>query len=108
MYRLPPNLITFLNDRGINSISNIVDLENTTIFANAWKSSDFLGITVQWHQNWVGYTSALTKSHVHIKEENDELIWEPKKNEIYSSKDGYPTIYAAHEPLVLAKWWCTI
>ena len=32
MYRLPLDLIEFLNDRGIFSMAQIVDLENFTIF----------------------------------------------------------------------------
>lgn len=64
MYRLPPDLINFLNDRGINLTAHIFNSENSTIFAKAWKSTDLLGIPVQGQQVWVGYISTLTESYV--------------------------------------------
>lgn len=89
MYRLPPNLIEHLKDRGITLIAQIVDLEKSTIFMQAWKSVTYLGIPEQWLQVWEGYITALIKSHVRISNDEYELIWAPVAHGVYSPKVGY-------------------
>lgn len=67
MFRLPPDLILFLNNRNIKVIAQVANLENSAIFEEAWLSVVHLGIPDQWQQDWEGYVTALTKSHVRIK-----------------------------------------
>lgn len=105
MYRLPPDLTQFLKNKDILMIANIVDPENTSLFAQAWKFLDHLGIPVSWQQDWEGYINALTESHVCIKEGANELIWAPVGRGAYTPKDGYPIIHAAHMSHVLLEWW---
>lgn len=61
-------------------IAHIADLGNNTIFTQAWTLAEYLGIPVHWQQYWEGYIIALTKSHVHIKDGVDELIWTPAEH----------------------------
>lgn len=67
LYQLPPTLIAFLNSKGIYPIAHIVDRLNSSIYQQAWKSANNIGIPDQWTQDWKNYTTTLFESHVRIK-----------------------------------------
>lgn len=105
IYKLPPSLILFLNQRHIKVIAQIVDLENSAIFEQAWLSAPHLGIPEHWLQTWEGYINALKEAHVRIKEGLDELILTPTDHGMYSPKIGYPILLIARKPHALLDWW---
>lgn len=82
-------------------ISQVSDLENSTIFDQACVSVKQLGIPAHWQPDWEGYIVSLTKSHVHINEVVDEIIWTPTKHGTYYLKSGYPIFHFVHRPLIL-------
>lgn len=105
MYNLPPDLIAYLNNRGVAPIAHIMERVNTSIYQQAWMSTDELGIPDQWSQEWRHYTIALTKSHVKIRDNEDEFIWTPAVHGAYTPKDGYPIIHDSHNLNTLEIWW---
>lgn len=52
LYRLPQDLILHLKQHGIHRIADIADMENSTIFTQAWRSARDIGIPAHWHQSW--------------------------------------------------------
>ena len=74
MYKLPPGIILFLNQRHIKVIVQIVDLENNSIFEHAWLFAPHLGIPEHWLKTWEGYVNTLKEAHVCLKEGPDDLI----------------------------------
>lgn len=108
IFRLPPDLIQFLNNRNIYVISHVVDMENRTIFNQAWFSTEQLDIPAHWKYDWEAYTAALNESHICIKEGADDLLWTPVKHGTYSLKAGYLIIHSRNRPLVLKDWWIKI
>ncbi len=95
MLRLPPDLIEFLHDRGITTISQIVDLGNSIIFMQSWKSTTTLDMHDQWLQEWEGYINSLSESHVHISNDEDELMSAPTAHGVYSPKEVHPITHVA-------------
>jgi len=104
MFQLPLDLVQFIKDRNINVIAQISNPGNSIIFTQAWISAEHLGIPVHWKQDWEGYITTLTESHVCIKCGASEIIWTPAEHGTYSLKASYPVIHNAHKPLVLLDW----
>jgi len=65
---------------------------------------EYLGIPFQWQQGWEGYITALTKSHVKIKEGINELIWALVEYGTFSPKADYPIIHVANRLPDLFDW----
>jgi len=104
-HRLPQELVTYLNHRGIKAIAQIADHENSDIFHQAWITAAQLNLPQRWHITWKEYCSALTESHIRIVEGPDELIWQQAESGRYTPKEGYKQIIIDRKPEVLDRWW---
>lgn len=102
---LPEGLLQSLTEKGITRICHIVDQERSTFLHQAWKSAHTLLLPLHWHQPWRAYTLALTESHIHILEGEDEITWAIAKNGRYSPKEGYLHLANRHKPLHINIWW---
>jgi len=91
-YILSRELIRLLNAREIKVFADIADQQRTDIFSQAWKTARHLDLPPQWHMKWDNFISALTKSHIRIKQGSDELVWCMVDNGIYAPKQGYSTL----------------
>ena len=86
-------------------IANIVDHQNTCIFSQAWKTARQLELPPCWHQEWHEYISALSESHIRIKEGPDKLIWCYVENSFYSPKSGHVSLISHKKSDQITSWW---
>eukprot|EP00253_Pinus_taeda_P012843 PITA_12843 len=91
-YILSRELIRLLNAREIKVFADIADQQRTDIFSQAWKTARHLDLPPQWHMEWDNFISALSESHIRIKQGSDELVWCMADNGIYAPKQGYNTL----------------
>lgn len=104
-YQLPPDLINYLNNRGIRYIGQLGDHQNSTFLSQAWFSEKNWNIPIEWDRTWQNFLQALTESHVRLNNEDDELIWGHSKKRQYSSKQGYDIIVADSKSESIRRWW---
>lgn len=95
----------FLESVGIKYLSHIVDAKKTSIYRQAWKSTDALRIPLQFRLDWDGYINSLVESHTRISDREDELIWAISFHGRYTPKQGYLSICADQEPVIKYWWW---
>eukprot|EP00253_Pinus_taeda_P029842 PITA_29842 len=107
-YQLPRELIQYLNQQEIKIIAHIANQENTTIFAQGWKSAHQLSIPPQWHQECQGYIISLIESHIRINEGPDELVWSLAENGLYTPKASYLRLISNRQPELVHAWWQSI
>lgn len=105
---LPDGLVRYLNNRDIKFLAQIGDLQNSTIFTQAWITDRQWQLTDEWYSNWKGYIQALTESHIKLHEAEDELIWAHAKSGYYAPKYGYYKMIEAKKPDMLKSWWSDI
>eukprot|EP00253_Pinus_taeda_P002467 PITA_02467 len=104
-HRLPIDLISHLNDRGITHIAHVGDLENSTFLHQAWLNAHNLEIPAQWRTVWTEYTDALSQAHIRLTEGPDEIIWAFAKNGAYSPKLGYMKLIEPIRPPNIHPTW---
>lgn len=92
------NLIQLLHDQNVTHIAHITDRENTSILHQAWRSAHQLTIPPHWHNLWEEYTQALSKAHIHISDDEDEIIWALSKFGRYTPKVGYLVLAESRKP----------
>lgn len=102
---LSRELIRLLNDRDIKVFADIADQQRSDIFSQAWKSALQLDLPPQWHLEWDNFITALTESHIRVKQGEDELVWCMADNDIYAPKQGYNTLIMHKKPDSLCNWW---
>eukprot|EP00253_Pinus_taeda_P012058 PITA_12058 len=107
-HTLTRDLITHLHNRNTRNFVHIADQQHTDILSQAWKSAQQLDLPLQWHQEWNEYISALTESHIRIKQGPDELIWCKADHGIYAPKYGYRELISHRIPDPLPSWWHNI
>lgn len=99
------DLITHLHNRDIRNFAHIADHLRTDIFSQAWKSAQQLDLPPQWHQEWNDYITALSESHIRIKQGPNELIWCMADHGIYAPKFGYRALISHRIPDPIPSWW---
>lgn len=62
---------------------------HSTLWGQAWKNYEDLGINIRWKNEWASFIQELHRSHVRLKNEPDLLIWAQGKTGAYFPKDGY-------------------
>eukprot|EP00253_Pinus_taeda_P032437 PITA_32437 len=61
----------------------------SSIWGQAWKSGEDLGLWPVWWNEWKVYTEELIRSNVRIKDRQDQRVWAHAENGSYSPKFGY-------------------
>eukprot|EP00253_Pinus_taeda_P014295 PITA_14295 len=107
-YQLSRDLIQHLHSHELMVLANIANPQNSTIFSQRWKSAQQLDLPQHWHQEWHEYITALSESHIRIKEGPDELIWHHSDSGLYSPKSGYLTLISHKIPNLITFWWKSI
>eukprot|EP00253_Pinus_taeda_P006377 PITA_06377 len=102
---LSQDLIRYLHSWEIKVFSQIVDQQNTGIFAQACKSAHQINLPPRWHQEWQEFITALAESHLKIKEGPDELVWNQAENVIYTPKAGYISLNIQKKRDTISFWW---
>lgn len=102
---LSTELIRHLHTWEIMVFADIVDQQNIDTFSQAWKLVAQLDLPPQWRQEWLEYTTALSESHIRIKQGTDEIVWCLADNGIYSPKPGYFSLIQHRKPDMIMNWW---
>eukprot|EP00253_Pinus_taeda_P005682 PITA_05682 len=102
---IPRDLIRLLNQQNIRVTAQIADQENSSIFTQAWISAAQLNLPLVWHQNWEDYTSALSESHIRIKDGPNELMWNQDESGYYSPKEGYLCLINCKKTEITQSCW---
>lgn len=105
---LPEGLVRYLNSRGIKYLAQIGDQQHSTIFSQAWIIDRQWQLTDEWNSIWKDYIQALTESHIRLKEDEDELIWDVSKSGHYVPKIGYYKLIQAKNPDTHKSWWSAL
>jgi hypothetical protein len=101
---LPQPLIEVLHDRGFYYLEQIVDRDMTTIWSQAWKRVDQLGLDREYEAIWDGYIRALQLGHICITDREDDIVWQHNPHGVYTPKAGYTQLnidLLQQEP----SWW---
>lgn len=86
---LSPNIRAHLEVQGYLHLNQIIDPIHTTIWRQGWLSRNMLGLLAQEILEWVRFTQALEKSHIHLQDRLDELLWVGDPSGMYTQKTGY-------------------
>ena len=101
-------LIQHLHSLEIKALADIADPLNSSILEQRWKSAPQINLPSHWHQDWTDYISALTESHIRIKQGPDKLIWHQSENGLYTPKMGYQSLISHKLPDLISFWWKTL
>eukprot|EP00253_Pinus_taeda_P035974 PITA_35974 len=106
-FALSPGLIRHLESKGIFSLCQVEKIGFSSIWGQAWKSGEELGLRPVWWNEWKVYTEELARSNVRIKDRQDQLVWAHAENGSYSPKFGYEFLMSKKcwgDP----KWWAKL
>eukprot|EP00253_Pinus_taeda_P018177 PITA_18177 len=88
-FALSPGLIRHLESKGILHLRQIEKIGFSSIWGQAWKSGEELGLHPASWNEWKVYTEELSRSNVRIRDRQDQLVWAHAENGSYSPKFGY-------------------
>lgn len=88
-FSLSRDLLEHLNNKGLFSLSQIVDNANSSIWRKEWFSWEALALDERYHDEWGAFHAGLLNSHIHISNEPDKLRWVHSQIGFYSPKKGY-------------------
>jgi hypothetical protein len=72
---LSDNLVDHLCEWGIYALNHIGDITLSSILHQHWLTTEYLGMTNNWEEEWSQYTIKLRQVDVHIIEAKDDLVW---------------------------------
>jgi hypothetical protein len=101
---LPQQLINNLHDKGLFYLDQITDRDITTLWSQAWKRVDQLGLDREHEASWNIFIRALQMGHIWLIDREDELVWKHNPNGLYTPKAGYTQLnidLLQQEP----SWW---
>jgi hypothetical protein len=101
---LPVEIIQSLHNQGFFSLHQIAEPKETTIWHQAWKSAEQVGLEEVQNVSWSNYIQALKSSHIKITKRDDELVWQSAPHGVYTLQLGYIQLNINQynrEPL----WW---
>jgi len=88
-YALSPGLLRHLDHKGIYTLNQVEKIGQSSIWGQAWKSAEDLGLNIRWKNEWCSFIQELHRSNVRLNNESDLLIWAQGDTGEYSPKDGY-------------------
>eukprot|EP00253_Pinus_taeda_P034852 PITA_34852 len=88
-FALSPGFLRHLDTKCISTLNQVERVGQSTIWGQAWKDDEALGLNARWKNEWEGFIKELQRSNVRIKDEPDCLMWAQSKSGEYSPKDGY-------------------
>lgn len=103
-FALSPGLLRHLESRGLFTLNQVEKVGQSNIWGQAWKSAEDLGLNIRWHHEWSSYINELHRSHVRIKNEQDNLIWAHGKTGGYTPKEGY-SFLMEKKGWSAPEWW---
>eukprot|EP00253_Pinus_taeda_P008879 PITA_08879 len=103
-FALSPGLLRHLDTKGISTLNQVERIRQSTIWGQAWKDDEALGLNARWKNEWEGFIKELQRSNVRIKDEPDCLMWAQSKSGEYSPKDGY-SFLMGKKGWGCLEWW---
>eukprot|EP00253_Pinus_taeda_P030540 PITA_30540 len=103
-YALSPGLLRHLGSKGLLTLNQVEKVGLSTIWGQAWKNAEDLGLNIRWHNEWASYIEELQRSNVRIKNDQDVLMWAQGKTGVYSPKDGY-SFLMDKKGWAAPEWW---
>lgn len=103
-FSLSPGFLRHLDSKGITTLNQVEKVGHSTIWGQAWKNDEDLGINIKWKNEWASFIQELHRSNVRLKDEPDQLIWAQGKTGEYSPKDGY-SFLMTKKGWGMPDWW---
>eukprot|EP00253_Pinus_taeda_P022843 PITA_22843 len=103
-FALSPGLLRHLDTKGILTLNQVERVGQSTIWGQAWKNEEDLGINARWKNEWEGFIKEIQRTNVRIKDEPDCLMWAQSKSGECSPKDGY-TFLMGKKGWGHLDWW---
>eukprot|EP00253_Pinus_taeda_P002680 PITA_02680 len=88
-FAISPGLLRHMDSKGIFTLDQVEKAGHSSIWGQAWKNAEDLGLNIRWHDEWAIFVNELLRSNVRIKNDQDVLLWAQGKSGEYSPKDGY-------------------
>eukprot|EP00253_Pinus_taeda_P007705 PITA_07705 len=88
-FALSPDLLTHLDEKGIKSLNQIANMNQSSIWGQPWKSEVALVLDLIWRNEWQLFLQELRRSNVRLKDRPDSLVWAHAETSLYSPKAGY-------------------
>eukprot|EP00253_Pinus_taeda_P017405 PITA_17405 len=88
-FAISPGLLRHLDSKGIFTLDQVEKAGHSSIWGQAWKNAEDLGLNIRWYDEWAFFVNELLRSNVRIKNDQDVLLWAQGKTGEYSPKDGY-------------------
>lgn len=95
----------FLEKSNYQFLSQVGDVDSTTIIGQGWKSGIFLGLSTDHCREWDRYVLALRGAHICLTYMEDSLVWTKALDDKYSPKVGYSFICAEVFAQDVKWWW---
>eukprot|EP00253_Pinus_taeda_P030772 PITA_30772 len=103
-FALSPGLLRHLDSKGFFTLNQVEKVGHSTIWGQAWKNAEDLGLKIRWHNEWASYIKELHHSNVRLKSDQDVLMWAQGKTGEYSPKDGY-SFLMGKKSWAPPEWW---
>eukprot|EP00253_Pinus_taeda_P010579 PITA_10579 len=103
-FALPPELTNHLDSMRIQGLNQIANPGQSTIWGQAWKSIEELGIDPRWRDEWRRFIQELKRSNVRIQDRPDQLVWAHAESSAYTPKMGY-SFLMKKKGWVNPDWW---
>eukprot|EP00253_Pinus_taeda_P031126 PITA_31126 len=103
-YALSPGILRHLGSKGLFTLNQVEKVGHSTIWGQAWKNAEDLGLNIRWYNEWASYIEELQRSNVRIKNDQDVLMWAQGKTGVYSPKDGY-SFLMDKKGWAAPEWW---
>jgi len=102
---MAPRIIEALEDRGITTLGQLADEQHSTIWAQGWRSARSLRLEDLLVPDFELYIAGLKRSHIRLRDKEDELIWDEDPSGIYTPKAGYLALSTELTPTETKWWW---
>eukprot|EP00253_Pinus_taeda_P003487 PITA_03487 len=103
-FALSPGLLRHLDSKGFFTLDQLEKVGHSSIWGQAWKNAEDLGLNIRWHNEWASYVKELHLSNIRIKSDQDVLMWAQGKTGVYSPKDGY-SFLMGKKGWATPEWW---
>jgi len=102
---LPGHVIHSLRQRGIVYLSQLSDPRPEDPWIQHWRRAHSLGLEPHVAEPLENYIRDLVRAHIHLIDQEDELVWEVDPSGKYTPKIGYMKLSHMEDQREIEWWW---
>lgn len=93
-----------LKDKGLFTLSGIVDPISTTLWGQGWLRAEQLELEGEHAKEWNNNLYALRRAYIRITDQDYELKWDANPHGSYSPKQGYLQLFSNELNGEIKRW----